>query len=158
MCFVLISKQIATFTLCSINRLILYHRCGDCSLSARTESLYKIDTFVYKGECRHNDMIVMYTVMLALPVTLCSSSVCGTVFKFIHRPCYIHLVGSVAVNGHQVLEIFPCLRSVCVWSDFKTFFSPVSSFSLCLKWFQNFFSPLQLLSVSFVEPLSDTCF
>ena len=115
MCFVLICKQTATFALCSINKLILYHRCGDCSLSVRTESLYKTETLVSKGECRHDDMIVMYTVMSALPVTLCSSSVCGTVFKFILRPCYIHPVGSVAVNGHQnVLEIFPCRHSVCV--------------------------------------------
>jgi hypothetical protein len=101
MCFVLISKQTATFALCSSNRLIFYHRCGECSLSVRTEPLYKTASFVCKGECRRNDMIVMYTVMSALPVTLCSSSVCGTVFKFILRPCYIHLVGSVAVNGHH---------------------------------------------------------
>lgn len=124
MCFVLISKQTATFRLCSINRLSLYHRCGECSLSVRTECLYKTDTFVCKGECRHNDMIVMYTVMSALPVTLCSSCVCGTVFKFILRPCYIHLVGSVAVNGHQnVSEVFPWHRSVCVWVISKHFFS-----------------------------------
>jgi hypothetical protein len=67
-------------------------------------NLYVKHTSVCRGENRHNDMIVMYTVMSALPV----SCVCGTVFKFILRPCYIRLVGSVTVNGHQnVSEIFP---------------------------------------------------
>jgi hypothetical protein len=116
--------------------LIFYHRFGECSLSVRTESLYKTDTFVCKGECRHNDMIVIYTAMSALPVTLCSSSVCGTVFKFILGPCYIHLVGSVLVNGHQnVSETYRWHRSVC------------------LKWFQNNFFPCRF----FTFPLSNLC-
>ena len=38
--------------------------------------------------------------MAALLVTLRSSCVCGAVFKFILRPCYIHLVGSVAINPY----------------------------------------------------------
>jgi hypothetical protein len=94
-----------------------------------TLSLYVKHTFVCKCECRLNDMIVMYIVILALPVTLRSSSVCGTVFKFILQPFCIHLVGSLAVNGHQnVSEIFSCHRSICVWSDFKTILFSCSFF------------------------------
>jgi hypothetical protein len=66
MCFVLISKQIVTLAPFGITEVESVH-------------------------CRLNGMIVMCIVMSALPVTLCSSSVCGTVFKFILRPYYIHL-------------------------------------------------------------------